>query len=157
MAGDFDAYAGERMAFDGGDFEAGGSPQTGLEDKGEAEGAQAQSEEEAVAAEDDDEALDADASGWSSRTKQILDRVKTQLAPASRRGSRGSGSCAFEDILPDHGLSSAGKGTKKHLRRDAARSFFECLVLNSKGYINLSQEQAFGQLTLTPRELLSRA
>ena len=53
--------------------------------------------------------------------------------------------------------SSSSGASAKPARRDAARCFFECLVLNSKGYINLEQTEAFGDLTITPRELAGEA
>lgn len=133
-------------------------PEIPDEDAG-AEAAVAEDEEGGQASEDDDEALERDDDGWSSRTKEILARVKTKLAPAggsARRRSRQRreevSSCTFEDILPEQ-----KKAGERPLRRDAARCFFECLVLNSKGYVNLEQDQSFGTLTLTPRDLLAAA
>ncbi|QDZ24116.1 Rad21/Rec8-like protein [Chloropicon primus] len=108
--------------------------------------------------EDDDDVLNADEDGWSSRTKQTLERVKAKLSTSTPTASRSrssrspstlsaASSCKFEDILPDSELD-------KPLRRDVARNFFECLVLNTKGYINLKQVESFGALTITPRDLL---
>ena len=40
--------------------------------------------------------------------------------------------------------------TKESSRRTAARSFFELLVLKTKGFIDVEQDQPFADITVTP-------
>ena len=108
---------------------------------------------------EDDDALDVDEEGWSSRTKQTLSVLKSKLVPeqpaSSKSRSRASAagapkSCSFSDILPEN---DQGVATK----RDAARSFFECLLLSSKGYVDLEQDSPHASIKVTARDILSQA
>jgi cohesin complex subunit SCC1 len=102
-----------------------------------------------------EETLEVDEEGWSSRTKQVLSVVKSKLVSSSspsssrRATTQKSSSCRFEEVLPK---TRAGHTTK----RDAATHFFECLVLSSKGYVNLDQQSAYSPITITARDLLSQ-
>ena len=147
---DFDPYADDQ-------FDPAALPPLTPELAAEDEAAEASQSADEGEKEDDDDALEADEDGWSARTKQTLARVRSKLVPSSRGRSsapRPGASCKFEEILPEPSSSGA---SAKPARRDAARCFFECLVLNSKGYINLEQTEAFGDLTITPRELAVEA
>jgi len=161
-----DAFENDFPAFN--EFEAqtppvgleGGEPLPSFNDE-EEEG------EEGAEAEDDD-AVDADEEGWSTRTKQTLSVVKEKLlgsaddAAALAEEEGPPRSCHFEDILPSarressgsgRGRVSGGKG--KPSKREAARCFFECLVLSSKGYVNLDQSDSGAPLVLTARDKLA--
>ena len=147
---DFDPYADDQ-------FDPAALPPLTPELAAEDEAAEASQSADEGEKEDDDDALEADEDGWSARTKQTLARVRSKLVPSSHGRSsapRPGASCKFEEILPEPSSSGA---SAKPARRDAARCFFECLVLNSKGYINLEQTEAFGDLTITPRELAGEA
>ncbi|ONK72378.1 uncharacterized protein A4U43_C04F18790 [Asparagus officinalis] len=82
------------------------------------------------------EAQSLENSGWSSRTRGVARYLKNIFDQESGRGRK---SVAIDHLL-------AGK-----TRKEASRMFFETLVLKTKDYIHVEQENPFDFVNIKPR------
>jgi hypothetical protein len=74
---------------------------------------------------------------WSERTKGVLGYLQGRFA--EQRPRVGS-------PRPQLGAYALLAGQTS---REAARFFFECLLLNNKGFVTLAQERPFAEITVT--------
>ncbi|XP_068646879.1 sister chromatid cohesion 1 protein 4-like [Aristolochia californica] len=81
-------------------------------------------------------------SGWSSRTRAVARYLKS-LFDNEDGGSR--------KVVPVDNLL-AGKS-----RKEASRMFFETLVLKTKDYVHVEQEDPFGNINMKPRTKLMKS
>ncbi|XP_068666108.1 sister chromatid cohesion 1 protein 4-like isoform X2 [Aristolochia californica] len=79
-------------------------------------------------------------SGWSSRTRAVARYLKSLFEDGGRR-----------KVVPVDNLL-AGKS-----RKEASRMFFETLVLKTKDYVHVEQENPFGNMNITPRTKLMKS
>lgn len=86
--------------------------------------------------EDDESSIE----GWSSRTKNVANYLQAVFKGAD-------GVDAPSDLSLDDTLKGRG-------RREAARMFFEMLVLKSKDYVDLEQSEPYGSVRIKPQESL---
>lgn len=83
-----------------------------------------------------EEAQSLENSGWSSRTRGVARYLKNMFDQESGRGRK---SVAIDHLL-------AGK-----TRKEASRMFFETLVLKTRDYIHVEQENPFDCVNIKPR------
>lgn len=103
--------------------------------------------EEASGPDDDEDGNAQGRDGFTQRTKVVLQHLQQRLAPAPGDKRR-------------HPQSAAGDARSVTLdgivqgrsRLEACRWFFEALVLKNKGYIDLHQDQPYGEISVTVRE-----
>ena len=117
----------------------------GIENDGE-------SEEERGGAEDGTKNADAAAAGPSSssahsaaitrRTRAALDRFQGEWGSDAARGDLAAARPVSLDAV-----------TAGATRLDAARWFFEVLVLRSRGFVDISQSQSYGDVEVLPRAM----
>ncbi|XP_074572927.1 sister chromatid cohesion 1 protein 4 [Curcuma longa] len=81
-------------------------------------------------------------SGWSSRTRGVARYLKKVFDEESGHGRK--------SVAMDHLIT--GKS-----RKEASRMFFETLVLKTKDYIHVEQENSSGFITILPRSKLLKA
>ncbi|KAG6506747.1 hypothetical protein ZIOFF_032076 [Zingiber officinale] len=81
-------------------------------------------------------------SGWSSRTRGVARFLKKVFDEESGHGRK--------SVALDHLIT--GKS-----RKEASRMFFETLVLKTKDYIHVEQENSSGFITILPRSKLLKA
>ena len=89
------------------------------------------------------------ADGFTTRTKVVLDHLTQRfMAPASgskrRLNGASSGKVPAVESLALDGLV-AGRP-----RLEACRWFFEALVLRNKGFVDLKQDEPYGEIHITP-------
>lgn len=85
---------------------------------------------------------------FTKKTKAVLATLQKEFKPASRkRRANGSGPHAPGSIK----LNGLVEGRS---RRDASLWFFEMLVLQSKDYVKLGQEEPYGDVEIAPRPKL---
>ncbi|KAK4795097.1 hypothetical protein SAY86_013091 [Trapa natans] len=90
---------------------------------------------------DAEDSRDLDNSGWSSRTRAVAKYLQTLFDKEAVRG---------KSNLPMNSLL-AGK-----TRKEASRMFFESLVLKTRDYIQVEQEQPFDNINMKPRSKLMK-
>ena len=100
-----------------------------------------------------EETEDAAPDGWSRRTHRVMNYLKGEFeklgaAAAPKGGARGRRGQAPRVVLRS-GDVMAGQD-----RRDAARIFFELLVLRTRGYVDIVQPEAYGNMELSARPQL---
>jgi len=78
--------------------------------------------------------------GWSSRTKNVATYL--QAVFKAEKGADAPTELSLDDTLKGRG------------RREAARMFFEMLVLKSKDYVDLEQSEPYGSVRIKPQESL---
>lgn len=90
----------------------------------------------------------------------MLDHLRRQFAPSTgskRRHPSAGGLAADLQALSLDGLLGAAPGQEASARRgrlEAARWFYESLVLRNAGFVTLSQEAPFDDLQLHPTPAL---
>ena len=98
-----------------------------------------------------EETEDAAPDGWSRRTHRVLNYLKGEFeklgAAAAPKGGRRGGQAPR--VVLRSGDVMAGQD-----RRDAARIFFELLVLRTRGYVDIVQPEAYGNMELSARPQL---
>ncbi|CAA6660281.1 unnamed protein product [Spirodela intermedia] len=91
---------------------------------------------------DTEEAQSTENSGWSSRTKGVARFLRSLFDEETGRGRT---AVAVDQLL-------AGK-----TRKEASRMFFETLVLSTKDYILVDQENSFKNISIKPRSKLLKS
>ncbi|KAL3686692.1 hypothetical protein R1sor_013001 [Riccia sorocarpa] len=90
-----------------------------------------------------------DNSGWSARTRAVGHYLRSTLESKNeymrKREEEGTPKIGLDQIL-------VGK-----LRKEAARMFFETLVLKTKDYIHVEQESPYGDIQISARPKLLKA
>ncbi|CAK9162289.1 unnamed protein product [Ilex paraguariensis] len=81
-------------------------------------------------------------SGWSSRTRAVAKYLQTLFDNEAERGRK---------VVPMDNLL-AGK-----TRKEASRMFFEALVLKTRDYIHVEQENPFDNISIKPRVKLMKS
>jgi cohesin complex subunit SCC1 len=93
------------------------------------------------------------ASSFTTRTRLVLSQLQ-QAAGAGgsqRRGSADGGKRRkLQQQQPGAAVVSAGELLQNKSRMDASRWFFELLVLRNKGFVDLQQQQAYGDVVVVP-------
>lgn len=81
-------------------------------------------------------------SGWSSRTRAVAKYLQTMFDKEAKHGRK---VLSMENLL-------AGK-----TRKEASRMFFETLVLKTRDYIHVEQENSFDNVDIRPRVKLMKS
>eukprot|EP00898_Chlorokybus_atmophyticus_P000412 jgi/Chlat1/1371/Chrsp119S01784 len=102
--------------------------------------------------EDDDEAGHVDKSGWSVRTRNVASFLKKNFKEMDRPSKSPANKKAASHSTLGLDAMVAGKS-----RREAARMFFEMLVLKTKDYVHLEQEEPYSDITISARPRLLSA
>jgi cohesin complex subunit SCC1 len=87
-------------------------------------------------------------SGWSARTRAVGRYLQGAFENVSTDPGR------TEDDVAKIGLDYTLRGKS---RKEAARMFFETLVLKTKDYIHVEQAQPYSEIFLTARPKLMKA
>lgn len=89
------------------------------------------------------------ADGFTARTKVVLDHLTQRfMAPASGSKRRHTGAAAgTTPAVESLALDTLVAGRP---RLEACRWFFEALVLRNKGYVDLQQEEPYGEIKIMP-------
>jgi len=121
-------------------------PPPPMEDEAEGSGARRASGLSALGT-TTEEADDAAPDGWSQRTHRVLHYLKGEFEKlgASQKGAGGRRGQPPRVVLRSEDVM-VGQD-----RRDAARIFFELLVLRTKGYVDIVQPEAYGNMELSAR------
>ncbi|KAJ7520389.1 hypothetical protein O6H91_19G003800 [Diphasiastrum complanatum] len=90
-----------------------------------------------------------DSNGWSSRTRAVAEFLQGAFKAADV-GVKGSQEHQFSSLSLDKLLKNKSK-------KQAARMFFETLVLKTQNYIGVEQVEAYGDIALTARPKLLKA
>ncbi|KAK4436089.1 Sister chromatid cohesion 1 protein 4 [Sesamum alatum] len=91
---------------------------------------------------DDDDARFTENTGWSSRTRAVSKYLQTLFIKDADHGSK---SLSMDNLL-------TGKS-----RKEASRMFFEALVLKTRDYVHVEQQQPFDDITIKPRTRLMKS
>ncbi|KAL8532996.1 hypothetical protein ACS0TY_009306 [Phlomoides rotata] len=91
---------------------------------------------------DDEEARFAENTGWSSRTRAVSKYLQTMFVKEADFGRK---SLSMDSLLN-------GKS-----RKEASRMFFEALVLKTRDYIHVEQQNPFDNITIKPRTRLMKS
>ncbi|KAI3935261.1 hypothetical protein MKW92_013249 [Papaver armeniacum] len=83
-------------------------------------------------------------SGWSSRTRSVAKYLQTIFDKELANGE-------VRKVIPVDNLLS-GK-----TRKEASRMFFETLVLKTRDYIHVEQEQPFANINIMPKGKLMKS
>lgn len=84
------------------------------------------------------------------RTRAALERFQGEWgSDAAARGDPAAARPASLDAI----VASAGAGGGRATRLDAARWFFEVLVLRSRGFVEVSQAESYGDVEVRPRAM----
>ncbi|KAL0402593.1 UNVERIFIED_CONTAM: Sister chromatid cohesion 1 protein 4 [Sesamum latifolium] len=81
-------------------------------------------------------------SGWSSRTRAVSKYLQSAFAKEAECGRK---SLSLDNLL-------TGKS-----RKEASRMFFETLVLKTRDYIHVEQQNPFDDITIKPRTRLMKS
>ncbi|KAL0382589.1 UNVERIFIED_CONTAM: Sister chromatid cohesion 1 protein 4 [Sesamum calycinum] len=91
---------------------------------------------------DDEEARFTENTGWSSRTRAVSKYLQTLFVKEAERGSK---SLSMNNLL-------SGKS-----RKEASRMFFEALVLKTRDYVHVEQQNPFDDISIKPRMRLMKS
>ncbi|XP_020551224.1 sister chromatid cohesion 1 protein 4 isoform X2 [Sesamum indicum] len=91
---------------------------------------------------DDAEARFTENTGWSSRTRAVSKYLQTLFVKEAEHGSK---SLSMNNLL-------SGKS-----RKEASRMFFEALVLKTRDYVHVEQQNPFDDITIKPRTRLMKS
>lgn len=83
--------------------------------------------------------------GFTNRTRSVMKHLKSRLEPSSGSKRRHEGSTSS----PSLNLSDIVDGKS---RLEACRWFFESLVLRNKGFVDLAQDQPYGDISILPSD-----
>jgi cohesin complex subunit SCC1 len=92
------------------------------------------------------------ASSFTTRTRLVLSQLQQALGAGSSQLPAPSGGSKRRRLQPSPephlgaAAVSADELLQRKSRMDASRWFFELLVLRNKGYVDLQQQQAYGDL-----------